>query len=194
MILLAGPTGSGKTTIAKSLEKLGYNIIPTYTTREPRPNDAFTECITFDEFKSMLSMNKFVAGHTFKASFGNVSYGIPKVPEEDSSNSVVIIAYEYFEDLKKYLRIIDDTIFLVYLHVPDNIIISRSMTDDSRGESNKDLLFRLERDYHKNQVLREKANLLISNSEPGFVAKNISREYQNFLNKRLFKKLKERGR
>lgn len=194
MILLAGPTGSGKTTIAKSLEKLGYNIIPTYTTREPRPDDAFTECISEKDFKSMLSMNKFISSHTFTASFGNVSYGIPKVPERDSNNSVAIIAYEYFEDFKRYLRTIDDSIFLVYLHVPDNIIISRSMSNDSRGESNKDLLFRLERDYHKNQVLKEKANLLISNSEPGFVAKNISKEYQNFLNKHLFKKLRERGR
>lgn len=36
IICLVGASGSGKTTIAKELEKLGYNIIHSYTTREPR--------------------------------------------------------------------------------------------------------------------------------------------------------------
>ena len=36
IINLVGPSGSGKTTIAKELEKLGYNIIKSYTTRPPR--------------------------------------------------------------------------------------------------------------------------------------------------------------
>lgn len=40
IINLVGPSGSGKTTIAKELEKEGYNIIKSYTTREPRePNE-----------------------------------------------------------------------------------------------------------------------------------------------------------
>lgn len=40
IICLVGPSGSGKTTIAKELEKLGYNIIHSYTTRKPRePNE-----------------------------------------------------------------------------------------------------------------------------------------------------------
>lgn len=36
LVLLVGASGSGKTTIAKELEKQGYNIIHSYTTREPR--------------------------------------------------------------------------------------------------------------------------------------------------------------
>lgn len=36
LVLLVGPSGSGKTTIAKELEGEGYNIIHSYTTREPR--------------------------------------------------------------------------------------------------------------------------------------------------------------
>ena len=34
LILLVGASGSGKTTIAKELEKEGYNIIHSYTNRE----------------------------------------------------------------------------------------------------------------------------------------------------------------
>lgn len=40
LILLVGASGSGKTTIAKELEKKGFNIIHSFTTREPRePNE-----------------------------------------------------------------------------------------------------------------------------------------------------------
>ncbi len=38
IIGLIGGSGSGKTTIAKELEELGYNIIHSYTTRSPRYN------------------------------------------------------------------------------------------------------------------------------------------------------------
>lgn len=39
IVCLVGASGSGKTTIAKELEKIGYNIIHSYTTREPRSNN-----------------------------------------------------------------------------------------------------------------------------------------------------------
>lgn len=39
IICLVGPSGSGKTTIAKELEKEGYNVIQSYTTRKPRCKD-----------------------------------------------------------------------------------------------------------------------------------------------------------
>jgi guanylate kinase len=40
IICLVGQSGSGKTTIAKELEKAGYNVIQSYTTRPPRePNE-----------------------------------------------------------------------------------------------------------------------------------------------------------
>lgn len=40
IICLVGPSGSGKTTIAKELEKEGFNVIQSYTTRPPRePNE-----------------------------------------------------------------------------------------------------------------------------------------------------------
>jgi guanylate kinase len=40
IVCLVGASGSGKTTIAKELEKAGYNVIQSYTTRPPRePNE-----------------------------------------------------------------------------------------------------------------------------------------------------------
>ena len=39
MIILIGESGSGKTTILKELEKIGYNRIKDYTTREKREGE-----------------------------------------------------------------------------------------------------------------------------------------------------------
>lgn len=39
IVCLVGASGSGKTTIAKKLEEQGYNIIHSYTTRQPREPD-----------------------------------------------------------------------------------------------------------------------------------------------------------
>lgn len=195
MILLSGPTWSGKTTIAKFLEKLGYDIIPTFTTRDKRPDDMYTESISINEFNVMEFKKKFISSHTFSAQFGDVSYGIPKIPKKSSGNSVAIVAYEYIDDFKEYIENINDAMYLVYLNVPENVIIERSMKDDGRGISNSDLINRLERDRDKNQEIKGISTISLSNAydTPYNVAKVISTEYQKFLNENVFKKLKERN-
>lgn len=41
LVCLVGASGSGKTAIAKELEKAGYNVIQSYTTRPPRERNEF---------------------------------------------------------------------------------------------------------------------------------------------------------
>jgi len=56
IVCLVGESGSGKTTIAKKLEKQGYNIIKSYTTRPPREKGEwghiFVDCIDNEVFPS----------------------------------------------------------------------------------------------------------------------------------------------
>ena len=84
---------------------------------------------------------------------------------------------------------------MVYLNVPENVIIERSMKDDGRGISNSDLINRLERDRDKNKEIKGISTISLSNAydTPYNVAKVISTEYQKFLNENVFKKLKERN-
>lgn len=57
IICLVGASGSGKTTIAKELEKLGYSIIHSYTNREERePNEWGHTFIVNSRFEGILGI------------------------------------------------------------------------------------------------------------------------------------------
>lgn len=49
IVNIIGASGSGKTTVAKELEKKGYNIIHSYTNREPRGHDEWGHTFISDD-------------------------------------------------------------------------------------------------------------------------------------------------
>ena len=51
VIGLMGQSGSGKTTIAKELEKRGYKIVHSYTTREPRESNEWGHTFIEDDLE-----------------------------------------------------------------------------------------------------------------------------------------------
>ena len=173
IILLMGPTGSGKTTTCKELEEYGAEIVPTYTTRKPRPNDDYTECIDESIFKDMIRKDKFVSHAVFHATFGDVYYGIPKIKYMDKYKKYVIIgAYEYFDDIMNYYG---ENVHSVFIDVDDETIIEKSMNDETRGDSNKDLKDRLERDREKNIELARKSDLLVDNEKMWITPRGLAR-------------------
>ena len=184
MILLAGSSGSGKTTVANQLEEMGYSVIPTYTTRKPRPNDSGTMCISEIQFEYMLTHDKFMSYHIFDSKMGPVAYGIPiEEYEKTPDNAVIVLAKEYYEDICHYVKnYTEDNVFMVYIDVDDESIIKRSMSDNGRGLSNTDLVDRLERDREKNHYLETKSSLIIANAEyamtPLEIAGIIDKEYK----------------
>lgn len=184
MILISGSSGSGKTSVTKELEKLGYSIIPTYTTREPRPDDYGTICISTNEFEYMLTHDKFISYHIFNSAMGEVAYGVPIIDNPDEySNSVIILAKEYLEDIIYHINhFTEDQTFLAYINVDNDTIIRTSMGDEYRGLSNTDLQDRLERDTTKNTSLMSMADIVIDNNNfklsPLEVAIIISNNYR----------------
>lgn len=84
LILLVGPSGTGKTTVAKELEKLGYNVIHSYTTRKPRYEGEW--------------------GHIFiKKAIG---HEIKEIPKEFLGEEIIafkkLYDYEYFATVEQY--------------------------------------------------------------------------------------------
>lgn len=158
MLLIAGPSGAGKTTVLKYLEELGFDIVDTYSTRPPRPDDAYTTCITQEEFDQMVDNEEFISTATFDAKFGKVHYGIKKV--DCTPFNTLVIAKEYYNDIMKQYK---DIAYLVYLNVDKETIIETSMKQEDRGLSNTDLLDRLARDAKKNQFMKNHAELIINN-------------------------------
>ena len=56
IIVLVGRTASGKSTVAKELEKHGFERIITYTTREKRPNEVEDVDYHFIDNQKFLDM------------------------------------------------------------------------------------------------------------------------------------------
>ncbi|WP_432400994.1 AAA family ATPase [Wukongibacter sp. M2B1] len=77
IVCLVGESGSGKTTIAKELEKKGYNIIKSYTTRPPRKPDEwghifvtkedYSNAIIDDEYDGNMIAYTYIEGHHYWA-------------------------------------------------------------------------------------------------------------------------------
>lgn len=157
-----GPSGSGKTTICKELDKKGCNIIPTYTTRGPRPHDDYTICISKEEFDRKVKDGEFISYSSFDAPRlgGTLYYGIPMIKDDKDSLNVIICAYEYYEDIIKFAG--EDAVS-IYIDVDYDTIIEKSGMDINRGKSVNDLMDRLERDREKNERLKNVADFPIYN-------------------------------
>ena len=184
MIIISGATGSGKTTVAKELDEIGFTVIPTFTTRPPRENDDYTVCVSEEQFRSIDRAALFMATGTFNSKMGQVSYGIPIEPYlTRHSEAVAILVQEYMDDTIKYIsENTDDMLLRVYLEVDEETLINNSMKDNSRGKSNLDLKDRIARDREKNKVLRDQADIIIVNDDfllsPKEIAEIIIDEYK----------------
>lgn len=121
MIVLVGASGSGKTSVAKELEKRGYSRVVTYTTRPMRNGEKdgvdyhFLSDEDFDTIKDC-----FVEHSTYRG--WEYGCGI-SIRDIDNKNSVVILTPCGMRKLKKSYPnslIYPNKIFVVYLNVDRN--------------------------------------------------------------------------
>lgn len=164
MLLITGPSGSGKTTTAKAISRLGYKIIPTYTTRAPREDDAFSVSISPEQFADAVRRGSFLTYTTVQTIFGPWSYGMRlcdfTVPYE---HIVAICVYEYLADFNFMMRVHNnDKLFIVYLDVDDATILKLARKG-KRGEADADNKDRIIRDHIKDEKTKNAANLVIEN-------------------------------
>lgn len=188
MLLLTGPSGSGKTTIAAALHEQGYKVIPTYTTREQREDDKFSVSISPKQFADAVRRGSFLTHTTVHTIFGPWSYGMRlcdfTVPYE---HIVAVCVQEYISDFQFMLRIDKkDKLFIAYLDVDDETILQTSYLG-KRGDADKDIQSRINRDRIKNEKTKSIANLVIDNH--GFrksvneVTTEILKAYSSFYGK-----------
>jgi len=154
MILLVGESASGKSTIEKSLIKIGYDKIVSYTTRPMRDGE-------FDGVDyHFISKNTFLDGLDQKlfaeyTIYNGWYYGIAH--EDCLDNSVVVVEPHGFRQL---LKIPNLHIKSFYIQVPERVRLKR-MVD--RGDNLMEVFRRIFSDQGLFQFIDKEVDYVVQN-------------------------------
>ena len=127
IVNLVAKSGSGKTTVAKELEKLGYNVIQSYTTRKPRHKEEWGH--TFINTADMEKINKddMIA---FKEVYKGLYYFATKEQYQGKGVSIYTVCPDGAKQVKENVK--DAEVITIYLQVDENIREFR-MRDEGRS-------------------------------------------------------------
>ena len=178
MIILIGPSASGKTEIAQILEKK-YNLkkVITHTTREKRINEKENFDYYFvskDTFLDMIKQNKLVE-YTF---YNNNYYGTSK--KEISDNKCVVLDPN---GAKAFFNLHDKRIFIVNLMCSEEIRKNRMY---SRLDKEESIFQRLNSDkeaFTEDKLSFANINICSETKSPNELAFLIYQQYQDYLTK-----------
>ncbi len=136
MIILVGPSASGKTYIGKCLEKIGFHKIVTYTTRQPRTkeiNGVDYYFLTKLEFLNKIEQNFFFE----YVIYNNNYYGTSNNSIKDINSYLIVEP----QGLKKYLNIPNCVAF--FIECPEDVLKERMK---KRGDSELEIAKRIVND------------------------------------------------
>lgn len=128
IICLVGESGSGKTTIAKALYDKGYNVIQSYTTREPRENDEWGHIFT-DWGKYANTPKESIIAYTY---YDSNHYWATTEQYIGKGDTIYIIEPVGIKNLQEVVK--DTEVIVIYLKC-DKVVRLERMLD--RGDSNE---------------------------------------------------------
>lgn len=135
-LVLCGPTGSGKSTLMRHLQREhGFIVRTSVTTRDPRDGESKGEYTFVDEgtFFEMVKMRLFDFDTCYKTFDRFVRYGCSWDIFESNNYTVSVMSYDELLCAHKKRPELFDKIFVVYLETPDYICQRRAIErgDDS---------------------------------------------------------------
>ena len=144
LIGLCGKSGSGKSTIAKEIELLGYNRVITDTTRPPRPGERHGIDYWFDSeemWKELWDEKQFVEHTSYKVASGDVwKYGTTVGSLDDAGENAVIILNP--DGVKAFKRR-GISVKIVLINANKTVLLSRL---EKRGDNKDEIVRRLAAD------------------------------------------------
>ena len=122
MIVLSSPSGAGKTTLARKLQKNNSNfqISISYTTRQPRSNEVNGKDYYFvsrSEFEKLIQNKSF---YEYATIFENY-YGTPKEPVVKLLSSGKDILFDIDWQGTQQLKLVKNLPLLTFFIIPPNI-------------------------------------------------------------------------
>ena len=208
MIIINGPTGSGKSSIVKELLKDDFELIPVYSTRPKREDDFDTKHVSEYKAHQMLNNLRILSQISYQAKFGYCKYFIlEKSFLMDLTYKVLIGNAQFTPDITNYMEKIHNPLFKVYLDTPYDLIIERDKKRINKRDFWKriktiikhpftkteevppeilDRIDRLNRDKDQMELLKSKSDLIVCEElctiyNPKQLKGYILKEYENFL-------------
>ena len=177
IVCILGKSGCGKTTIVEKLqEEYGYEVLSSYTTRQPRYNGEtghqFVDLQTFNDLKDKVAYNKFNDHH----------YCATKLQVDESDLYVVDVP-----GLKQLKQLyIGKEIVSIYIDVPMEICLERMRR---RGDTDDKCWERLRHDYSAFKGVKGEVDYVV-NGVPSSTWYNIATiiEQHNKKNKKYTKR------
>lgn len=147
IIVLIGPSGSGKDTIGNELSKVGIPELVSFTTREKRPGEINGENYFFVDEEELKSL-EIVESTTYS---GN-KYGLLKKEVEESlSNNENVYFISNLDGAKQLTSMYPDEVIVFWLRIDFKTMRSRMI---KRGDSEKNISKRLEFAKETNETTR----------------------------------------
>ena len=197
LIILTGPTCSGKTTLLRRLVKTGMRALPTITTRPPREDERNGDEIRFVSRRRFESMKKKgaliewteVAGH---------GYGTPKAELEqairDGRPALKIATPDGLKAIRNWCEENDVDLFSVGLSVPKDVLVKSEINEVIDNMLFERELEKLKRDSHvrfqenleelpginDDEYLKDKILILLNAEPDNPVAKQIMAGIEGF--------------
>ena len=119
IVAILGRSGSGKSTVEKALESIGFNRIISYTTRDLRAgetNHVEYHFVNRKQFEKLEESGVIIERGEYN---GNL-YGAPR-PVGSDRNVIVVET----DGLKKFREIYKNQVFAVYMNTPEDEINRR---------------------------------------------------------------------
>jgi guanylate kinase len=168
-VVLVGGMASGKTTLAKQMEKEGFRRVITYTTRPKRKGEVDGvdyHFISDTEFARKMHEGFFAEATVYNTVFGMWLYGSAKEDYNSPDNTVIVLNPQGVINLS-------EKAFIVYLNLSESILRERAI---ERGDSLPEINRRLADDklYFEEMLSVKPPNLMFTaSSEVEYMAEVI---------------------
>lgn len=143
LIGICGKSGTGKSTLAKEIENLGYNKVVTDTTRPPRPGEEHGVDYYFDsdkDFNELYAEKQFIETSQYNTVKGVWRYGTTIGALDDAGDKAVIVLNPDGVKAFKKKKI---NIKIVLVETDENTILDRLC---ERGDNPQEVIRRMNAD------------------------------------------------
>lgn len=134
-MLISGPSGSGKSRMAKELKEFGFSQLITYTTRPMRPGEKESRdyhFVSVYEFESMILSDALAKFAVFKGNY----YGTSKCLLSLTGNHTLIVEPNGAAAIHSFCKIEGIDHKMVFIDAP--ICVRHMLMSESRGKKTAD--------------------------------------------------------